>query len=247
MSIFNNKSILAWLQYFSENTDIDLATVRILDITGSDRNLMLHRARPSVLVFHRRHHPESFYNMWDEAWVTVRFAGTKGSEPTGPMKHNLLSEMIDRGVNAPRHAHQQPPHAHSAYRIGLDNSSFSPGTIRYVDPEIRAVILKKLNLDENETICCVSGESIAVEAAIAVKRGNVVAVEYKPGDFQTMEENLVRFGLRNVLIVDDMGYSTAGPCRTWPFWSSQAETELKTLVHVNPRSAWSSIPWSSAL
>ena len=40
MSIFNNKSILAWLQYFSENTDIDLATVRILDITGSDRNLM---------------------------------------------------------------------------------------------------------------------------------------------------------------------------------------------------------------
>ena len=52
MSIFNNKSILAWLQYFSENTDIDLATVRILDITGSDRNLMpaVH-ANPSVLVF----------------------------------------------------------------------------------------------------------------------------------------------------------------------------------------------------
>ena len=27
MSIFNNKSILAWLQYFSENTDIDLAKI----------------------------------------------------------------------------------------------------------------------------------------------------------------------------------------------------------------------------
>ena len=67
MSIFNNKSILAWLQYFSENPDIDLATVRILDITGSARNLMpaVH-ANPSVLVFTDGNHPEVFYNMWDE-------------------------------------------------------------------------------------------------------------------------------------------------------------------------------------
>ena len=67
MSIFDNKSILSWLQYFSENTDIDLATVRILDITGSDRNLMpaVH-ANPSVLVFTDGNHPEVFYNMWDE-------------------------------------------------------------------------------------------------------------------------------------------------------------------------------------
>ena len=200
MSIFNNKSILAWLQYFSENTDIDLATVRILDITGSARNLMpaVH-ANPSVLVF------------------------TDGNH---------------RGVNVSAAMLINNPHAHSAYRIGLDNSSFSPGTIRYVDPEIRAVILKKLNLDENETICCVSGESIAVEAAIAVKRGNVVAVEYKPGDFQTMEENLVRFGLRNVLIVDDMeSYSHRWPVPDVAFLvaSPKLETELKTLVHVNPK------------
>ena len=168
MSIFNNKSILAWLQYFSENTDIDLATVRILDITGSDRNLMpaVH-ANPSVLVFTDGNHPEVFYNMWDEGMGDCEVWYNEGSEPTGPMKHNLLSEMIDRGVNVSAAMLINNPHAHSAYRIGLDNSSFSPGTIRYVDPEIRAVILKKLNLDENETICCVSGESIAVEAAIA--------------------------------------------------------------------------------
>ena len=89
-----------------------------------------------------------------------------------------------------------------------------------------------------ETICCVSGESIAVEAAIAVKRGNVVAVEYKPGDFQTMEENLVRFGLRNVLIVDDMeSYSHRWPVPDVAFLvaSPKLETELKTLVHVNPK------------
>ena len=239
MSIFNNKSILAWLQYFSENTDIDLATVCILDITGSDRNLMpaVH-ANPSVLVFTDGNHPEVFYNMWDEGMGDCEVWYNEGSEPTGPMKHNLLSEMIDRGVNVSAAMLINNPHAHSAYRIGLDNSSFSPGTIRYVDPEIRAVILKKLNLDENETICCVSGESIAVEAAIAVKRGNVVAVEYKPGDFQTMEENLVRFGLRNVLIVDDMeSYSHRWPVPDVAFLvaSPKLETELKTLVHVNPK------------
>lgn len=58
------------------------------------------------------------------------------------MKHNLLSEMIDRGVNVSAAMLINNPRAHSGYRIGLDNDSFSPGTIRYVAPEIRAVILK---------------------------------------------------------------------------------------------------------
>ena len=137
MSIFNNKSILAWLQYFSENTDIDLATVRILDITGSDRNLMpaVH-ANPSVLVFTDGNHPEVFYNMWDEGMGDCEVWYNEGSEPTGPMKHNLLSEMIDRGVNVSAAMLINNPHAHSAYRIGLDNSSFSPGTHAYVSAKI---------------------------------------------------------------------------------------------------------------
>ena len=115
MSIFNNKSILAWLQYFSENTDIDLATVRILDITGSDRNLMpaVH-ANPSVLVFTDGNHPDVFYNMWDEGMGDCEVWYNEGSEPTGPMKHNLLSEMIDRGVNVSAAMLINNPHAHRA-------------------------------------------------------------------------------------------------------------------------------------
>ena len=49
MSIFNNESILAWLKYFAENTPIDLSTVRILDITGEDRNLL-----PACLLYTSR-------------------------------------------------------------------------------------------------------------------------------------------------------------------------------------------------
>ncbi len=77
-----------------------------------------------------------------------------------------------------------------------------------------------------------------MEAAIAAHRGNVVAVEYKAGDRQTMEENVVRFGLNNVQIVDDMeSYSHRWPVPDVAFLvaSDKLDLELKTLVHVNPK------------
>lgn len=239
MSIFNNESILAWLKYFSDNTPIDLSSVRILDVTGRSKNLMATvQANRSVLVFTDGNHPEIFYNMWDNDMGDCEVWYNEGSEPAGPMKHNLLSEMIDRGVNVSAAMLIENPRAHSAYRTGLDNSSFSPGSIRYVAPEIRAVIMNKLNLNEEENVCVISGESIAVEAAIAARRGQIVAVEYKEGDHQTMEENLVRFGLRNVRIVSDMeSYSSRWPVPDVAFLvaSSKLSTELKTLVRVNPK------------
>ena len=239
MSIFNNESILAWLKYFSDHTEIDLASVRILDVTGDNKNLLpTVQGNRSVLVFTDGNHPEIFYNMWDNGMGDCEVWYNEGSEPQGPMKHNLLSEMIDRGVNVSAAMLIENPNFHSAYRTGLDNSSFSPGSIRYVAPEIRAVILNKLHLNEHENICVVSGESIAVEAAIAARRGQVVAVEYKDGDRQTMEENLLRFGLRNVLIVDDMeSYSHRWPVPDAAFLvaSSRLDLELKTLVRVNPK------------
>lgn len=111
MSIFNNESILAWLKYFSDHSEIDLSTVRILDITGENRNLLpTVQANRSVLVFTDGNHPEIFYSMWDEGMGDCEIWYNEGSEPQGPMKHNLLSEMIDRGGERLRgHADQQPP------------------------------------------------------------------------------------------------------------------------------------------
>lgn len=239
MSIFNNESILAWLKYFSDHTDIDLSAIRILDITGDNKNLMATvQANRSVLVFTDGNHPEVFYNMWDNGMGDCEVWYNEGSEPEGTMKHNLLSEMIDRGVNVSAAMLINNPNAHTGYRTGLDNSMFSPGSIRYVAPEIRAVIMNKLNLDEADNVCVVSGESIAVEAAIAARKGKVVAVEYKAGDHQTMEENVLRFGLRNVLIVDEMeSYSHRWPVPDVAFLvaSPKLDTELQALVQVNPR------------
>ena len=36
--IFNNEHVIAWLQYFSSQTDIDLEHVKILDITRKNKN-----------------------------------------------------------------------------------------------------------------------------------------------------------------------------------------------------------------
>ena len=239
MSIFNNESILAWLKYFSDNTTIDLSSIRILDITGDNKNLMATvQGNRSVLVFTDGNHPEVFYNIWDNGMGDCEVWYNEGSEPEGPMKHNFLSEMIDRGVNVSAAMLINNPNAHTGYRTGLDNSMFSPGSIRYVAPEIRAVIMNKLNLDEADNICVVSGESIAVEAAIAARKGKVVAVEYKEGDYQTMEENVLRFGLRNVIIVSDMeGWSHRWPVPDLAFLvaSSKLDLELQTLVRVNPK------------
>jgi precorrin-6Y C5,15-methyltransferase (decarboxylating) len=37
--LFTNERILSWLQYFSDNTEIDLERVKMLDITRKNKNL----------------------------------------------------------------------------------------------------------------------------------------------------------------------------------------------------------------
>ena len=85
MSIFNNESILAWLKYFSDNADIDLASIRILDVTGRDKNLMAAvQANPSVLVFTDGNHPEIFIICGTTAWGTARCGTTRALSPAAP-------------------------------------------------------------------------------------------------------------------------------------------------------------------
>ena len=38
--LFNNNNVIAWLRFFSENTDVDLEHVKILDITKKNKNLI---------------------------------------------------------------------------------------------------------------------------------------------------------------------------------------------------------------
>lgn len=242
-SIFTNEVILSWLQYYSSNVEINLSKLRMLDITGKNKNLipaiMYNRA---VLVFTDAGHPQIFYDMWNAELGDCEIWYNEGSEPTGEIKNNKLSDMIDRGINASAAMLIINPNATANYQIGIENDRFTSGSVHYVCREVRAVIMNKLNLRYQDNICIISGESIAVEAAMIATEGSVVAVEYDARDRDTMKENAEKFGLGNVAIVESLSDGILAqlplPDVAFIVASSRIGSEIKSLLAVNPAMAF---------
>ena len=88
---------------FAKNTAIDLEKVKMLDITRKNKNLIptveSHRA---VLVFTEAGIADIFYRMWNAGLGDCEVWYNEGSEPAGEIKHDKVSNMINRGINAPR-------------------------------------------------------------------------------------------------------------------------------------------------
>jgi precorrin-6Y C5,15-methyltransferase (decarboxylating) len=237
--MFTNEVILSWLQYFSRNAPINLAKLKMLDITGKNKNLiptvMSNRA---VLVFTDAGHPDIFYDMWNAELGDCDIWYNEGSDPTGEIKHDKVSDMINRGINASAAMLILNPNAATNYHIGMENSRFSCGSVQYVCREVRAVIINKLNLGDQDNICIISGESIAVEAAMIAAEGSVIAVEYDRWDRNTMQENVNKFGLNNVTIVESLenGIPDKLPVPDIAFivGSPRIGSEIKTLLSINP-------------
>ena len=238
--LFSNSNILSWLQYFSANTDIDLEHVKILDITRKNKNLIpTVEAHRCVLVFTEAGNMDIFYKMWDVGLGECEVIYNEGSEPAGPIKRDKVSAMIDRGINASAGMIVLNPQARSTVKFGMDNKLFASGSVRYVGSEIRSVLLSKMQIDDRKNLCVISGESIAVEAAMIAGEGTVIAVEYKERDRETMEENVNQFGLRNITIVDHVGKDTMDglpvPDTTMLVASASLEHELEYLTGINPQ------------
>ncbi len=238
-TMFTNEVILSWLQYFSRNAPINLAKLKMLDITGKNKNLiptvMSNRA---VLVFTDAGHPDIFYDMWNAELGDCDIWYNEGSDPSGEIKHDKVSDIINRGINASAAMLILNPDAATNYHIGMENSRFSCGSVQYVCREVRAVIMNKLNLGDQDNICIISGESIAVEAAMIAAEGSVSAVEYDRWDRNTMQENVKNFGLNNVTIVESLenGIPDKLPVPDIAFivGSPRIGSEIKTLLSINP-------------
>jgi len=238
-TMFTNEVILSWLQYFSQNVDINLAKLKMLDITGKNKNLiptvMSNRA---VLVFTDAGHPDIFYDMWNAELGNCYIWYNEGSDPSGEIKHDKVSDMINRGINASAAMLILNPDAATNYHIGMENSRFTCGSVQYVCREVRAIIMSKLNLRDQDNICIISGESIAVEAAMIAAEGSVIAVEYDPRDRKTMKENIENFGLKNVIIVesleDDILDKLPVPDLAFIVASPRIDSEIKSLLAINP-------------
>lgn len=238
-TMFTNEVIISWLQYFSQNMDINLAKLKMLDITGKNKNLiptvMNNRA---VLVFTDAGHPEIFYDMWSAELGDCVIWYNEGSEPSGEMKHDKVSDMINRGINASAAMLILNPNAGNNYQVGMENSRFSCGSVQYCCREVRAVIMNKINVGDQDNICIISGESIAVEAAMLAAEGTVIAVEYDRRDRVTMKCNVDKFGLNNVIIVESLEKGVLDdlpvPDTAFIVASPKIGSEIKNLLAVNP-------------
>lgn len=238
-TMFTNEVILSWLQYFSQNVEINLAKLKMLDITGKNKNLiptvMTNRA---VLVFTDAGHPDIFYDMWNDELGDCEVWYNEGSDPSGEIKHNKILDMINRGINASAAMLILNPNAETNYQIGMENNRFSYGSVHYVCREVRTIIMNRLNLEDQSNVCIISGESIAVEAAMFIAEGSVIAVEYDSKDRKTMEENTAKFGLNNVTIVDSLDDGILGnlpvPDKAFIVATPRIDSEIKSLLAVNP-------------
>ena len=240
-SLFTNAHILSWLQYFAGNLpDIDLEHVKILDITKKNKNLIpTVESHRTVLVFTEAGHPDIFYRMFNAGLGECDVIYNEGSEPEGEIKNNKVYDMINRGINASAGMLIINPNARNTIKFGMRNQDFVSGSVHYVGSEIRSIILSKMQISEGKNLCIISGESIAVEAAIMNGEGTVIAVEYNKRDRQTMEENVAQFGLNNVKIVDhvddDIMKELPVPDVAMLVASASMEQELKCLLKINPK------------
>ncbi len=238
-SIFTSEVILSWLGYFSRSVDLDLAKLKMLDITGKNKNLIpTIMCSRMVLVFTDAGHPDIFYDMWNAELGDCDIWYNEGSDPVGEVKHDKVSGMIDRGINASAAMLIQNPNASTNYQIGMENSRFSCGSVQYVCREVRAVIMNKLSLGDRDNICIISGESIAVESAIIASEGSVITVEYNREDRKTMKENVQKFGLCNVTVVESLGdgalAALPAPDIAFIVASPRLGGEIKSLLALNP-------------
>jgi precorrin-6Y C5,15-methyltransferase (decarboxylating) len=98
--------------------------------------------------------------------------------------------------------------------------------------------MNKLNLGDRSNSCIISGESIAVETAMIAGQGNVIAVEYDHRDQKTMEENIAKFGLKNVTVVEALNGEILKelpvPDLAFIVASPRIGDEIKSLLAVNP-------------
>lgn len=237
---FSNETILAWLNFFSNGTLIDLEHVKILDITRKNKNVVpTVEAHRTTLVFTKAGDDDIFYRLWNAGLGDCEVWFNEGNVPIGKIYHKKVSDMINRGINASAGMLIINKAARNTAKIGLSNELFQKGSIHYVGSEIRSIILNKMTIAPQDNICVISGESIAIEAAMLASEGNVTAVEYSSADRNTLEDNIEHFCLHNINIVDHVDEKTMKDCPVpdvvFMVASASMDQELDYFIRVNPK------------
>ena len=93
-NLFNNEDVLKWMQYFAENTPIDLEQITMMDVTKGNANIIpMVEAHKAVLAFMEAGDKEVFYRMWNAGLGDCEVWYNEGSKPEGAIKHDSLKDM----------------------------------------------------------------------------------------------------------------------------------------------------------
>ena len=237
--LFTNQIILSWLQYFADNTPIDLEQIKMMDITKRNKILIpTVESHKAVLAFMEAGDPEIFYHMWNAGLGDCEVWYNEGASPEGPIKHDKVSDMINRGINESAGMLVVNPDARNTYKTGLENLNVR-GDHRRVGAEIRTIILNKMQIGREDTVCVIGGESIALESAFLASEGTVIAVEYTHKDRDAMEDSISYFDLRNIQVIDHVDKESmnefAAPSVAFLTASASMEQEIGCLMELNPK------------
>lgn len=235
--IFTNDVILKWLQYFAENTPIDLEQIKMMDVTKKNMNIIpTVESHKAVLAFMEAGDTEVFYRMWNAGLGDCEVWYNEGSEPVGEIKHDDVRFMIDRGINASAGMLVVNPNAVSTNKSGLGDVTKRPSS-KQVGNEIRSIILSKMRIDAEDTVCTVGGEVIAIDAAFQANEGTVIAVEYNRKQRAALEDNVEFYDLRNVKIIDRVDEETMeglpAPDIAFIVASASLQQEIDLLMKLN--------------
>ncbi|MCD8139944.1 MAG: precorrin-6y C5,15-methyltransferase (decarboxylating) subunit CbiE [Planctomycetaceae bacterium] len=87
---------------------------------------------------------------------------------------------------------------------GLPDAEFIRGDVPMTKREVRAAVLALLDLRPDAVVCDIGAGtgSVAVEAALQVRRGRVYAVEKNPAACDLIAANRERFGVYNLRLVE---------------------------------------------
>ena len=237
---FTNKQIMDWLAYFADRENLVIEDVRLMNICDKMKNVLPSvETNRHVLLFVNETQKNICYDIWESGHGNLRVLIGKGTDVNDNIEEKIIMEMIDDEIEEPTVLLIENEEAHESYKIGIKNENFSRGPIHYVGHEIRAVIMSMLEVNTDDVICIVTGESIVIESAMMAYRGTIIAVETDPGSKASMAENVDKFGVHNVEIVEnvDIGSMKNLPIPRLAFIvaTDRLEEQVENLLKINPK------------
>ncbi|MDO5155736.1 MAG: Precorrin-6B methylase 2 [Eubacteriales bacterium] len=240
MKLYQSAEMLSWVGNFAERMNVSPEKIKMLNICGKKKNVLpTIETHKRVMIFADESQPDLFYELWEGGYGDYDMWLGVGTSKEDEVKTRKVKDYMDRKITEPTVIFIINENTREASRYGIRNEFFSKGSVNYVGHEIRAIIMNLISCDVGDTVCIVSGESIAIEAAIEANEGTVIAVEPDKRDMQSLQDNVSKFGVHNIEIIPTINEETMAnlpaPRLAFIVASKRIEEEIAALLQKNPK------------